>query len=100
MMGTDMFLSFDTWHRFEDIFKLCTLVLIPRDFPDEKTRKEIEEKNRLYRENYGAKTEIIDVVPFPISSTEICRMIKKGEDYSAYVPEKIHDFIEERGLYR
>lgn len=100
LCGTDMFLSFDTWHRFEDIFKLCTLVLIPRDFPDEKTREEIEMKNRIYKEIYGAKTEIIDATPFPISSTEICRMIKNGEDYSMYVPKKIHDFIEERGLYR
>ena len=85
----------DTLPAFADegeLFLLCGT--------DEKTREEIEAKNRIYKENYGAKTEIIDATPFPISSTEICRMIKNGEDYSMYVPKKIHDFIEERGLYR
>ncbi len=100
LCGTDMFVTFDTWFRFEDIFKMCTLVLMKRSATDSETEALIEEKRKLYTERYGAKIEIIAEEPFEISSSEIRAKIANGEDYSAYVPERIKDFIEEKGLYR
>lgn len=100
LCGTDMFTTFDTWFRFEDIFKMCTLVLMQRTVSDPEAEALIEEKKKLYTEKYGAKIEIIKEEPFEISSSEIREKISHGEDYSAYVPEKIRDFIEEKGLYR
>lgn len=100
LCGTDMFVTFDTWFRFEDIFKMCTLVLMKRSATDPATEALIEEKRKLYTERYGAKIEIISAEPFEISSSEIREKIANGEDYSAYVPERIKDFIEEKGLYR
>lgn len=100
LCGTDMFVTFDTWFRFEDIFKMCTLVLMKRSATDPETEALIEEKRKLYTERYGAKIEIIAEEPFEISSSEIRAKIANGEDYSAYVPERIKDLIEEKGLYR
>jgi len=100
LCGTDMFLTFDTWFRFEDIFRMCTLVLMQRETSSPALRAEIEEKKKLYTEKYGAKIEMIKEEPFEISSSEIRNMIAKGEDYSAYVPESVREFIEEKGLYR
>ena len=100
LCGTDMFLSFDTWFRFEDIFRMCTLVLMQREASNPETNAQIEEKKKLYTEKYGAKIEVIREEPFEISSSEIRDMIARGEDYSAYVPESVHAFIEEKGLYR
>ncbi len=100
LCGTDMFLTFDTWFRFEDIFRMCTLVLMQREAATPEINSKIEEKKKLYTEKYGAKIEVIKEDPFEISSSEIRDMIAKGEDYSAYVPESVRAFIEEKGLYR
>ena len=100
LCGTDMFLSFDTWFRFEDIFRMCTLVLMQRETATPETKIKIEEKKKLYTEKYGAKIEMIKEEPFEISSSEIRAMVARGEDISAYVPECVRDIIEEKSLYR
>ena len=100
LCGTDMFLSFDTWFRFEDIFRMCTLVLMQRETANPETKSKIEEKKKLYTEKYGAKIEMIKEEPFEISSSEIRAMVARGEDISAYVPECVRDIIEEKSLYR
>jgi nicotinate-nucleotide adenylyltransferase len=100
LCGTDMFLSFDTWFRFEEIFRMCTLVLMQRETANPETKSKIEEKKKLYTEKYGAKIEIIKEEPFEISSSEIRAMVSRGEDISAYVPECVRGIIEEKSLYR
>ncbi len=100
LIGTDMFLTFDKWYRFEDIFKMCTLVLAVRESDAESVRAEIDEKKKLYTEKYGAKVAELTSEPFPISSTELRAKIAAGEDCSAYIPADILEFIAEKGLYR
>lgn len=99
LIGTDMFLSFDRWYRFRDIFGMCSLVLMVRESGEDAVRAEIEEKKELY-ESMGAKVYELTAEPFPISSTELRAMIAAGEDCSRYIPESVRDFIEEKGLYR
>ena len=55
MIGTDMFLSFDKWYRFEDIFRMCTLVLAVREGDASAVRREIDEKKKLYVEKIRRK---------------------------------------------
>ncbi len=100
LCGTDMFLTFDTWHRFADIFKMCTIVLAIRDNISDALLAAINEKKKLYEESYGAKTKILSIEPYPISSTKICELIQNGLDYSEFVTPEVKEFIEERGLYR
>jgi nicotinate-nucleotide adenylyltransferase len=100
MIGTDMFLSFDKWYRFEDIFRMCTLVLAVREGDASAVRHEIDEKKKLYVEKYGAKVAELSFEPFPISSTELRAKIAAGEECGSYIPRDILDFIEEKGLYR
>ena len=71
-----------------------------RTLPSPQIKALTEEKKKLYTEQYGAKIEIIKEEPFEISSSEIREKIICGEDYSSYVPKKVYDFIEEKGLYR
>ena len=99
LIGTDMFLSFDRWYRFRDIFAMCTLVLMVRENRTEEMRFAIAEKKALY-ESMGAKICELTAEPFPISSTELRAKIAAGEDTGEYLPECVRDFIEEKGLYR
>lgn len=100
LCGTDMFLTFDKWFRFRDIFGMCTLVLMIREELTPKLRAEIDEKKKIYTEQYGASICELTTEPFPISSTELRAKIKSGEDCSDYIPECVMDIITEKGLYQ
>ena len=99
LIGTDMFLSFDRWYRFRDIFAMCSLVLMVRESRESSLRAEIDAKKAIY-ESMGAKIYELTAEPFPISSTELRAKIAAGEDTGEYLPECVRSFIDEKGLYR
>jgi nicotinate-nucleotide adenylyltransferase len=99
LIGTDMFLSFDRWYRYRDIFAMCTLVLMVRESRESGLRAEIDRKRALY-EAQGAKICELTAEPFPISSTELRAMIASGEATDGYIPASVREFIDEKGLYR
>jgi nicotinate-nucleotide adenylyltransferase len=99
LVGTDMFLSFDRWYRFRDIFDMCTLVLMVRETRESGVRAEIARKKALY-EIMGAKICELTAEPFPISSTELRGLIAAGKDTEEYIPASVREFIDEKGLYR
>ncbi|MBR6258852.1 MAG: nicotinate (nicotinamide) nucleotide adenylyltransferase [Oscillospiraceae bacterium] len=80
IMGTDMFLSVDTWREAERIFRLASLAVIPRHRGD---TDEITRFAAVLKEKHGAQTEIIDCEPIDISSTQIREMLKdrRGRDF-------------------
>lgn len=95
--GTDMLLSFDTWFRFEDILKACTLSYASRL---EIVAPEVSEKIEMLKTRYGAHIEEIPLAPIEISSSEIREMIRDGKDAEHFLSPSVLAFIEERGLYR
>ena len=98
LCGTDMVLTFDTWYRFEDIFKMCYPVYVRRE-NDPIITERIISKITEYREKYGVMFRKIMTEPFEISSTDIRRAVREGRDISALVPSKVEKFIKENGLY-
>lgn len=95
VMGTDMFLSFRTWFRWQDMLGTCTLAVLSREDDD---REEIEAfKARLEREN-GAKILLVPHEPLPMSSTGIRALLREGKG-SAYLPEKVYRRILRKGFY-
>lgn len=75
VMGTDMFLSFRSWYRWQHMLETCTLAVLSREDFD---RREIENfKAELEKEN-GAKVILIPHLPLPMSSTEIRERLRRG----------------------
>ncbi len=73
-MGTDMFLSFETWHKYRYLIDNVTmLVFARRDGEDEKIFKYGE----YLESKYGAKINYIMHDPLPISSSEIRRLLPR-----------------------
>ena len=99
LCGTDMVLTFDTWYRFEDIFKLCYPTYIRRENDPILTRRVVEKINEYY-EKYGVMFRRIVTDPIELSSTEIRRRVAKGEAIDGLVPQKVAEYIREHGLYR
>ena len=98
LCGTDMVLTFDTWYRFEDIFKMCYPVYVRRE-NDPIITERIVAKITEYREKYGVMFRKIMTEPFEISSTDIRKAVREGRDISALVPREVEEFIKENGLY-
>ena len=99
LCGTDMVLTFDTWYRFEDIFKMCYPFYIRRE-NDALIGNRIVTKINEYKQKYGVMFRKIMTEPIELSSTDIRRAVKNGQDISGMVPVAVADFIKQNGLYR
>ncbi len=95
LCGTDMLLTFDRWFCFEEIFKLCTLVCVRREYDC----AAFDDKINEYKTKYGAHIEVLNVKPLEISSTVIREKIKSGEDVSDMIPMDVYTYIKQNGLY-
>ena len=98
LCGTDMVLTFDTWYKFEEIFKLCYPVYVRRE-NDPILTKKIVDKITEYYNKYGVMFRRIVTDPIEISSTQIRKAIAKGEDISNMVPPAVEKFIYENRIY-
>ena len=99
LCGTDMMLTLGEWNDADEIFRLSYPVYIRRE-DDRELDKAIIEKNTEYFEKYGKYVIKLDAPVIDISSSEIRKRIKAGEDVSRYMDPKVLKFINEKGLYK
>lgn len=95
LMGTDMFLSFDSWKNARKILKNTTLGVFCRGEKNEQTA--IKEK-RSELQGQGAKVELVKNDVIPISSTQMRRLLA-FHCADAFLPAGVGDYIRENGLY-
>ena len=96
LMGTDMFLSFESWYRAGDICRLARLAVMRRGDPGEE-RLLLVQKEALEQE-MGARVTLVDNEPLAVSSTQVRRLLTfrcAGE----YLMPGVEAYIRERGLY-
>ena len=65
LLGTDMFLSFEEWYRFEYLLSQCALAVLPRE-DDE--RPALEAQAERLRREHGAKVILLPHEPLPMHS--------------------------------
>ena len=99
LCGTDMLLTFDKWHRFDEILKKVTLAHVLRSDPTECEADAIRKKTEELTSLYGARIIDVAVDPVDISSTRIREMIARGEDASEFLPEKEYEYIKKERQY-
>ncbi len=88
VVGTDMFLSFHQWYKYQHILDLCTLAVLSREEDD--TQEIAEYKKQL--EERGAKVVILRHEPLPMSSSEIRENLRRGQG-AELLPEKVYERI-------
>ncbi|MBQ0126306.1 MAG: nicotinate (nicotinamide) nucleotide adenylyltransferase [Clostridiales bacterium] len=98
LCGTDMLLDFDKWYRFDKIHSLCSLAYAKRETSDALSAR-VREKADHLRNTYGARISELDIVPNEISSTEIRKMLSRGDDVTALIPQKEYEYIKKNGIY-
>lgn len=99
LCGTDMMLTLGEWHDAEEIFRLCYPAYIRRE-DDRELDAKIIETNTRYFETFGKYVIKIDAPVIEISSSQLRGMMRRGEDVSAYMPARVLEYIDEKGLYR
>ena len=98
LMGTDMMLTLDRWREPEEIFKLCYPVYMRRE-SDPVIEGQIIAKNKEYLARFGKVVRRVPCDFIDISSTEIRRRVKAGEDIGDVVPSGVAAYVKEHGLY-
>lgn len=101
-MGTDMFLSFETWYKFRYLLENLTLLPMARNDGEE---AEIACYAEHLEKEYGAKIEILRHEPKPMSSTDIRDMLSRRMG-AEYLPDLVyrqilqhHDYDAKAELY-
>ncbi len=89
LIGADNFVEFSTWKYPDRICNKATLVVMsrPAHSPSVGTQ-------------FAGAAKFIDVPDIEISSTEIRSRIKHGKPIRYLVPEVVHRYIMEQGIYR
>ncbi len=95
VIGGDSLVDFHKWYRYEEILKMCELLVFKRGRVDDNAL--LSAKKQL--ESSGGVVKILDFCPPNISSTEIRNKTLKGEETSEIITPQIAKYIKENGLY-
>lgn len=95
VMGTDMFLSFETWYRYQYLLENCTLAVLSREAYDS---REIEEFRKSLEERFDARVTVVQHQPLPMSSTEIRERLRLGLS-ADLLPDAVYSEIIRRRYY-
>ena len=95
IMGTDMFLSFRSWYRYQYLLDNCTLAVLSREVYD---NYEIEQFKDELEQEQEARVVIIPHQVLPMSSTEIRERLRLGLG-SELLPDGVYSCIVKNGYY-
>lgn len=96
IMGSDMLLSFDKWHKWQYILKMCTVIAASREDGGSDIERLREKAAQLSR--FG-KVIVTEISAFELSSSEIREKIIKNCDLSCYMDKNVVKYIEENRIY-
>lgn len=96
IIGADSLRDFPTWKEPGKIAELCTLLVACRD---EAGIPELKVKIAEMEERFGTKCLIMNSPKVDAASSEIREMVSEGKDVSAYVGEKVCNYIAKEKLY-
>ncbi len=82
LMGADQYAKRDSWHRWQELEKLCEIAVVAR--PGTKL---------------DAKAKTLSMTPMPVSASDIRARLARGEDVAAMLPAPVLGYIKEKGLY-
>lgn len=94
IMGSDMFLSLDKWHKIGEMLKMCIPVCLSR------TGDDLKALNDKATEVGGAI--FVKVKPIVVSSTELRDMIadERWDEAGQYINADVLEYIKEHELYK
>ena len=95
MMGTDMYLTLNTWREAEMLLSMVTPVVFYRG---DRGERELAEQKRQEFEEKGIKSILLQNPVFEISSTQLRRMLV-FDCASQFLNKEVKNYILDHGLY-
>lgn len=92
--GGDMAITLDTWHRFDELKRLCAFLVIDRPGTDSKELRIYLDKLR----EQGAEIHYTVCITEDVSSTALRNELEKRET-DGEIPIRVMEYIKEKGLY-
>ncbi len=97
IIGDDSLFTFRKWYQYEEVMKLCRILVIARNESKEKIKQAMDE---LLEQYSYAELAYVEMEQIPVSSSEIRACCQKGKDITGMVPESVRLYIEEHQLYK
>lgn len=97
IMGTDMFLSLQNWHKATRIFQLSVPCVSSRN---ENEYDELKRHSEYLKNTYGAESVVKAFPVIKLSSTEIRKRLAENEACSDLVDGDVLKYIKENMLFR
>ena len=95
-IGSDMLLSFEGWHRWQDILRIARVVVTSRDIGDAPA---LHAKAKQLDPS-GGRILFAPVQALPIASSQLRARLAAGEECKTELPEMVRAVIRREGLYR
>ena len=95
-IGSDMLLSFDGWHRWQDILRLAHLVVVSRNIGDDPA---LHVKARQL-DPAGGRILFAPVEALPMASSGLRARLAAGDPCEAELPEAVRAVIRRENLYQ
>lgn len=96
--GTDMLFTLEKWRGFRHLISTVSVAYMQRE-EDCRYQEKVAEKAAWLSEHYGAELISLNSVPCEISSGDVRKAVRNGEDISGMVPESVARYIATQGLY-
>ncbi len=98
-IGADQAIAFKTWHRWQDVLGLATLVVAERPGEADGTAK------AKWHNAVSPDVQLLDMPSFNVSATQIRAHFAEGphltpDALSACLPSSVQHYIEQHSLYR
>lgn len=97
IIGADSLVQLSSWYKYQDIFRLATIIVAARPDTDFSLLNDTIAK---FRVEMDADILMSAHAPMNFSSTEIRNRVKKGLSIRYMTPPKVEAYIYENGLYR
>ena len=95
-VGSDMLLSFDGWHRWQDILRIAHLVVVSRNIGDDP----VLHAKASELDPAGDRILFAPVEALPMASSQLRARLQAGDSCEAELPETVRQVIRREGLYR
>ena len=95
VIGSDMFLSFCQWYKFQYLLENCVLAVLSREEDD---RRELESFKAELEEEYSARVMLLSYEPLSMCSEDVRDRLRLGLG-SDMLPEAVYSEIIRRRYY-
>lgn len=97
IVGADCLYDIETWKYPERIMNSCTILAAARG---DVSLQELEEKRQELINQFGGNIVLLPFPQFSVSSSQIRERIRQGLSVRYMVPDRVLEYIEEKGFYR